>query len=59
MKKNRNIRRTGALERLNAQLTAGTKPEKVNGKTTKKLIPLTEGDKNRIGKEIEILVKKK
>jgi len=49
------LRRQGALGRLEAQLKAGTKPEKINGKTTANMIPLTEGDKKRIAKEIESL----
>ena len=48
-------RRANAKEVLEAQLVRNTKPEKVNGKTTSKMIPLTEGDKTRIKKDIEIL----
>jgi hypothetical protein len=48
-------RRNNAKTYLEAQLLKGTKPEKVNKKTTSKLIPLTEGDKTRIRKDIEIL----
>lgn len=48
-------RRTNAKAYLEAQLVRGTKPEKVNKKTTDKLIPLTEGDKKRIKHDIEIL----
>lgn len=48
-------RRNSAKAYLEAQLLKGTKPEKVNGKTTSKMIPLTEGDKTRIKKDIEIL----
>ena len=48
-------RRTNAKAVLEAQLLRGTKPEKVNRKTTSKMIPLNEGDKTRINKEIEIL----
>jgi hypothetical protein len=48
-------RRNNAKTVLEAQLLKGTKPEKVNRKTTSKTIPLTEGDKTRIKKEIEIL----
>lgn len=48
-------RRNNAKAVLEAQLLRGTKPEKVNKKTTNKMIPLTEGDKTRIKKEIEIL----
>ena len=48
-------RRNNAKAVLEAQLLRGTKPEKVNRKTTSKMIPLTEGDKTRIKKDIEIL----
>jgi len=52
-------RRKNAKAVLEEQLVRGTKPEKVNGKTTSKMIPLTEGDKKRIKMEIEILSKTK
>ena len=52
-------RRKNAKIVLEEQLVRGTKPEKINGKTTSKMIPLTEGDKKRINKEIEILSKTK
>jgi hypothetical protein len=52
-------RRNNAKEYLEAQLLKGTKPEKVNKKTTNKMIPLTEGDKKRIKQDIEILSKPK
>jgi len=48
-------RRNNAKDVLESQLVRNTKPEKVNRKTTSKMIPLTEGDKTRIKKEIEIL----
>ena len=48
-------RRNNAKDVLEAQLVRNTKPEKVNRKTTSKMIPLTEGDKTRIKKDIEIL----
>jgi hypothetical protein len=48
-------RRSNAKAYLESQLVKGTKPEKVNKKTTNKMIPLTEGDKTRIKKDIEIL----
>jgi len=47
-------RRKGALQRLEAQLASGVKTEK---KSNKK-VPLTESDKNRIQKEMDILKKK-
>ena len=52
-------RRKNAKASLEEQLKRNTKPEKVNGKTTSKMTPLTEGDKKRINKEIEILSKGK
>jgi len=52
------LRRRSALTLFDEQLKRGTKPEKVEGKTTAKMIPLTEIDKKRINKEIEILNKK-
>ena len=52
-------RRKNAKTVLEEQLVRGTKPEKINGKTTSKMIPLTEGDKKRINKEIETLSKTK
>ena len=36
-------------------MSSGVKPLKVDGKTTNETIPLTDGDKNRINKEIEKL----
>ena len=52
-------RRKNAKIDLEEQHVRVTKPEKVNGKTTSKMIPLTEGDKKRINKEIETLSKTK
>jgi hypothetical protein len=49
------VRREGAKERLEAQLKAGTKPEKVNGRTTSKVVQLTEADKKRINSEIDAI----
>jgi len=40
---------------LQQQLQVGTKPEKINGKTTGYQVPLTSNDKARIEKEITIL----
>lgn len=48
-------RQQSALERLQRQLQVGTKPEKINGKTTGNQVPLTSNDKARIEKEITIL----
>ena len=50
-----NMRRANALKVLDVQLKRGTKPEKVNGKTTDKMVPLTEYDIKRITKEMETL----
>jgi len=49
------MRREGAKKVLEAQLKRGTKPEKINGKTTDKMIPLSPADIKRINNEIEIL----
>lgn len=49
------LRRESAKRLLEAQLKRGTKPEKVNGRTTDKMIPLTTGDIARINREIEVL----
>lgn len=48
-------RRASALGRLEEQLKRGSKPEKINGKTTANMISLTDSDKKRITKEIESL----
>jgi len=52
------LRRNSALQLLEAQLETGSKPEKIDGKTFNKRIPLTENDTKRINKEIENLKKK-
>lgn len=51
-------RQRSVIEQREAQLKTGTKPEKVNGRTTNKQIPLTENDVKRIKKEIEVLGKR-
>ena len=51
----KNSQRIAALSLLETQLSAGTKPAKVDGRTTKDMIPLTDSDKSRIKKEIDIL----
>jgi hypothetical protein len=48
-------RRLSALELLSNQLKKGTKPEKIEGKTTLNQIPLSEKDTTRISKQIEVL----
>lgn len=53
------LRRENAKKYLEKQLAGGHKPEKVDGKSTNKSIPLTEGDKKRINREIEALSTKK
>ena len=53
--KKREERQQRALEGLQRQLQVGTKPEKIEGKTTGKQVPLTDKDKIRIEKEINIL----
>jgi len=50
-----NMRRHNAMKMREEQLRDGTKPEKVNKKTTNKKIPLTQKDIERITKEIEVL----
>jgi hypothetical protein len=55
MSKEIDRRRANAKTILEEQLIRNTKPEKINKKTTNNMIPLTEGDKTRIKKEIEIL----
>ena len=54
-KTGRKVRRTSALKLLEAQLKSGVKPEKINGKTTTNMIPLTDIDRRRIDKNIEVL----
>jgi len=48
-------RQMSALARLQQQLQVGTKPEKINGRTTGNQVPLTSNDKARIEKEITSL----
>jgi hypothetical protein len=49
------LRRESAKGRLEAQLKRGTKPEKINGKTTNNMISLTDTDIARINKELDVL----
>lgn len=49
------MRRESAKARLEAQLKRGTKPEKINRRTTANMIPLTPGDITRINREIEAI----
>ena len=52
---NKEQRQQSALARLQQQLQVGTKPEKIEGKTTGNQVPLTSTDKARIEKEITSL----
>lgn len=52
-------RRSRALNMLETQLKKGTKPEKIDGRTTNKSVQLTEDDKKRIKREIENIKAKK
>lgn len=54
-KRGKELRRSSALDLLQTQLKRGTKPEKIDGKTTSNMVPLTEGDVKRIKREIELL----
>jgi len=49
------LRRANAKTMLEEQLKRGTKPEKIDGKTSSKLIPLSPADISRINREIEVL----
>jgi hypothetical protein len=49
------MRRESAKKLLEAQLKRGTKPEKINGKTTSKMIPLLPADITRINRELDTL----
>lgn len=53
------MRRESAKRMLEAQLKRGTKPEKIDGKTTNNQIPLTTTDIARINREIEAINSKK
>ena len=44
---------------LEAQLKRGTKPEKINKKTTSNMVALTDADKKRILQEIDNINNKK
>jgi hypothetical protein len=55
MKAGRTERRQGALSRLEEQLKSGKKPEKVNKKSTGKMVELGDKDKTRITNEIGVL----
>lgn len=53
------VRRENAKKVLEAQLIRGTKPEKINGKTTKNMVALLPADITRINREIEAINNKK
>ena len=53
------MRRENAKKMLEAQLLRGTKPEKINGKTTNNTVALTPADITRINREIEAINNKK
>jgi hypothetical protein len=52
---NKEQRQQSALARLQKQLQVGTKPEKIECRTTGNQVPLTSTDKARIEREIESL----
>tara|TARA_R110002167_G_scaffold317249_1_gene522917 strand:- start:199 stop:375 length:177 start_codon:yes stop_codon:yes gene_type:complete len=56
MKHNQEERRSGALNRLEAQLEKGTKSTKANNIYNN--MPLSDKDIKRISKEIEVLKKR-
>jgi hypothetical protein len=51
-------RRKNTVDRLRSQLAKGTKPLKVEGRTTSSTTQLSDKDRQRIEKEIENLSKK-
>lgn len=53
------MRQQNAKAMLEAQLKRGTKPEKINGKTTANMVALTDADRKRIEKEITNIDNKK
>ena len=50
-------RQESALNMLEGQLKRGTKPEKIGGKTTNKMVQLSDSDKKRIKEQINKLTK--
>ena len=52
---NKEQRQQSALVRLQQQRQVGTKPEKIEGRTTGNQVPLTSTDKARIEREITSL----
>ena len=53
------MRRENAKKMLEAQLLRGTKPEKIDGKTTNNMVALSPADITRINREIEAINNKK
>jgi len=53
------MRQQSAKAMLEAQLKRGTKPEKINKKTTANMVALTDADKKRILQEIDNINNKK
>jgi hypothetical protein len=53
------MRQQSAKAMLEAQLKRGTKPEKINKKTTANMVALTDVDRKRIEREIDTLNNKK
>ena len=53
------MRRESAKKMLEAQLLRGTKPEKINKKTTSNMVALTPVDITRINREIDAINNKK
>jgi hypothetical protein len=51
----RRNRRKSAYSLLERELKRETKPKKIDGRTTKNMIPLSEFDKKRISKDMKIL----
>lgn len=57
--KNHTSRKETAKRLLEEQLKRNTKPEKINGKSTGNLIPLTDEDIKRIKRELTALANPK
>jgi len=53
------MRQQSAKAMLEAQLLRGTKPEKINKKTTSNMVALTDADRKRIQQEIDNINNKK
>ena len=53
------MRQQSAKVMLEAQLIRGTKPEKINKKTTTNMVALSDADRKRIQREIDSINNKK